>query len=55
MTCPECGWEFNRDCPTCLKQAEEDDRRQRLQRLIDMGYTEEDLGASNPYNQWMKE
>lgn len=26
-----------------------------LARLLAMGYTEEDLEASNPYNQWMKE
>ena len=55
MTCPECGWEFNRDCPACLKEAEETEQRQRLQQLIDMGYTEEELERDNPHNAWMRD
>lgn len=33
-----------------LVQQERDDN---LQKLLDMGYTEDDLERSNPYNQWM--
>lgn len=56
MKCDTCGWEFHRDCRDCLKRAEDDESRQRLlERLKAQGYTEEDLEASNPYNQWMKD
>ena len=27
MKCDTCGWEFHRDCPACLKRAENDDKR----------------------------
>lgn len=30
-------------------------REENLNALIKMGYTEEDLERSNPYNQWMYE
>lgn len=33
-----------------LVQQERDDN---LQKLLAMGYTEDDLERSNPYNQWM--
>lgn len=35
-----------------LVQQERDDN---LQELLAMGYTEDDLERSNPYNQWMYE
>lgn len=35
--------------------AEERMRDERLEELRAMGYTEDDLERSNPYNQWMYE
>lgn len=27
MKCDTCGWEFHRDCPICLAQMEDDNKR----------------------------
>lgn len=46
---------FEPECKATPDQQAEYETKLRLERLKRKGYTEEDLEASSPYNQWMTE